>query len=118
MTFELSLDEEHVRWLVHHRGALLVETAQVLNYLLLTLARERLRERGDGVAPASEQGWVYRDDLCRMLAIDPAQINLHVFRARKVLSRVGVAGASSLVERRSLTQQLRFGTDRVQVVGA
>ncbi|MCB9741232.1 MAG: FHA domain-containing protein [Alphaproteobacteria bacterium] len=115
--FSVSRDEEHVEWAVSWEGGPLVSTTSVFNYLLLTLARHRLADIEEG-QPPEEQGWVYREDLCRMLALDLGLLNLYVFRARKVLSEAGVAGAASLVERRSLTGQLRLGTDLVEVLAS
>ncbi len=118
LRFGVSRDEEQVALEFLYNEALLARAENVYNYLLLTLARQRLADRALPNIDDGDQGWIYRDDLCRMLVIDQSQLNMHVFRARKLLSRKGVSGAAHLVERRTLTRQLRLGTRRVEIAQA
>jgi hypothetical protein len=114
LRFRVSRDEEHVEVSVIHDAGETPLPTRSHHYLLLTLARARLEDRD---APVSEQGWVGRDRLCRMLKIDMNRLNVDVFRARRQLARLGVHGAAGIIVRRTNTGQLRLGTDRVEVLG-
>ena len=85
------------------------------HYLLLTLARARISDADDPDLPATARGWLYQDDLARMLRLDDNAIYLAVFRARKQLKKAGVSRAASLVERRAGTRQLRIGVSELHV---
>ncbi|MES2640498.1 MAG: FHA domain-containing protein [Myxococcota bacterium] len=112
LRFVVSLDEEHVE-LWFEQGAERVSLgARAHNELLLVLARRRLEDEG---SPESEQGWIYRDELMAALRIDLPQLNLLVFRARKVLDRAPGALGAALIERRSSTGQLRIGVGRIEI---
>ena len=76
--------------------------------LLLTLAKERVYDAGEGVAEG-EQGWVEVADVCRWLDANENRVNVDVFRLRKQLAEIGVVGAARLVERRPLVRRLRIG---------
>ena len=110
----MSPDEEHVTLRASWQTGELNLGARAHHYTLLTLARLRLRDRDAG-APGGEEGWVYAQDLQRMLAVDAGKLNLDVFRARKQLARYGVLDAARLVERRPDTRQLRLGVERLSV---
>jgi len=79
------------------------------------LARQRLADQRAGV-PASEQGWMYIDDLLRMLKIDDNHLNITIHRARGQISQLGVVDAVGLVERRPGKRQLRIGASRLELV--
>ena len=57
------------------------------HYLLLTLARMRLKdvERGE---PAATAGWVDQEELGRLLQFSPERLNLDIFRARRQFGAV------------------------------
>ena len=112
ITFKVSSDEENVLLELQSQGQLRQVPHRAQNYLLLTLARARAREHA---LDPGERGWCYRDDLIRGLRIPENQFNVAVFRARQHLSRAGVIGAKSVVERRRGSTQLRFGTDRFAI---
>jgi len=82
-------------------------------YLSLVLCEHRLRERARGVG---EPGWLPVDDLLRMVPdyTSPSHVNVEICRLRQVLHEVGVEDAWRIVERRR--GQLRFGTDRAEVL--
>lgn len=82
-------------------------------YLLVTLARAWLKDEG---TPAPKRGWVDRDALCRMLAIDLNRLNVDIHRARKQFASLAIQGAPGVVERRPGTGELRIGVHRVEVV--
>ena len=115
----MSLDEEHVELELREDGQpplRLPHRAQ--HYLLLTLARARTEDlEEDPDLPAAEQGWRYRDALCRGLRIPENQFNVALFRARQHLGKAGLLGAEGIVERRRGSGQLRLGTARFTIEG-
>lgn len=110
--FVVSSDEEHVAWFVQHEGRVLELGDRVHTYLLLTLARAR---RDDADAPVAARGWRYADDLARRLGITPEVLKVYVYRARRQLLEAGVEGAERLIERRATSNQIRLGTDHVEI---
>ncbi len=112
LRFRVSSDEEHVELTIRPRGDETEVPPRSFHYLLLTLARARLK--GSDCA-ASEQGWVEREALCKMLRTDPTKLNVDVFRARRQLGELGVLGAANLVERRGATRALRLGVQDLEV---
>ncbi|EYF02781.1 FHA domain protein [Chondromyces apiculatus DSM 436] len=113
MRFVVSRDEEHVEVTVLRGGHPILLAPRSYHYLLLTLARQRLK---DAELPPIECGWIDRGALCKMLAVDPLKLNVDVSRARKQLGDAGIRGAAGLIERRPTTGQLRLGVARVEVV--
>lgn len=112
LRFRVSSDEEHVAWAIV-RGPGVVELGdRVHTYLMLTLARARLR---DAQVPEATRGWCYADELARGLGITPEVLKVYVYRARQQLLAAGVAGGSELLERRAATNQIRLATDRIEV---
>lgn len=107
-----SRDEEHVEVTVVHDGGTFQLSPRSYHYLLLVLARLFLE---DTQASPAERGWVSRDALCQMLAIEPLKLNLDVCRLRKQFGEAGVRGAAGIVARRPVTGQLRIGVSRVEV---
>jgi hypothetical protein len=107
-----SRDEEHVEvTVIHDAGAFQLEPRSY-HYLLLVLARLFLE---DTQSSPAERGWVRRETLCQMLAIDPLKLNVDVCRLRKQLGEAGVHGAAGIVARRPVTGQLRIGISRIEV---
>jgi hypothetical protein len=80
------------------------------HYLLATLARSWLAERGQ-----TERGWVHRDLLCRMLATDTNNLNVEIHRIRRQMDALGIEGAARVIERRPDTGHLRLGVRSVDV---
>jgi hypothetical protein len=115
LTFRVSLDEEHVELLVVRGERILELGARSHNYLLLQLARARMRDERDGISDTSA-GWVYREDLERALAADAARLNIDVFRIREHFSKFGLHDCLTIIERRPRTGQLRIGTGKLQIV--
>ncbi len=114
LEFRVSRDEEHCECLVRLGPRIESLGARAHHYTLLTLARRRLDDAGrDDVGP-DEQGWVYADELARMLGLETNAVNVHLHRGRQQLDKVGIADPEALVERRS-GPQLRLGTARVTV---
>jgi hypothetical protein len=110
LRFLVSRDGEHVELELRREAAVTPIEARAHQFLLLALARARLADAAGGELPETEHGWVYREDLPRMLGIEPELINLWIHRARKQLAQAGIRDAAALVERRVATTQLRIGT--------
>lgn len=110
LAFAVSRDQEYVEVEVVHGHSRTALRPRADLELLLQLARLRLQDRdAETPLPEAERGWVYRDDLLRMLAITENTLHQRVFRAREQLARVGVEGAAGVVERRLPTGQIRIG---------
>ncbi|MFT4623311.1 MAG: hypothetical protein ACI8PZ_001967 [Myxococcota bacterium] len=103
--FAVSADEEFVELTVRGADGAVSLGSRSHNYLLLTLARQRL----------VDDGWVYADDLARMLGLEQLHVNVQIFRARDAISKLDVVDAPALIERRRATRQLRLGTGRVSI---
>lgn len=113
LRFAVSRDEEHVEITVLHRGQATPLEAREHGYTLLTLARARLE---DADLPPSEQGWIDRDRLLKMLGTDSNGLNVAIYRARGQLSKAGVEGAAGLVEVRRGARRLGLEVERLEVV--
>lgn len=116
LRFRVSADEEYVELDVVARGQLHTLKPKSHHHVLLTLGRERLRDQATGVN-ASEQGWVYTNELAKMLGTNTNQLYVSIHRARKELEDLDVSDAASIVERRALTRQVRLGFSNVVVEG-
>jgi hypothetical protein len=113
--FDVSLDQEHVQVTLLSEEPDRKLPPRAYHNLLLVLARQRLKDRAAGV-PEPECGWLYGDDLAKMLAEEPSKINVDVFRARQQLQKLGIAEAQNLVERRTTTRQVRVGLEWLEIV--
>lgn len=114
LTFNVSLDEEHVEMLLESRGIAFKLGARAHNYLLLTLARYRLQDAAKGMWDAA-CGWVYIDDLLRALVATSNQLNVDIHRIRKQFGVLGLADAAAIIERRPRTGQIRIGVSDLVV---
>lgn len=115
--FTVSQDEETIQLTVT-KGVEPVDLKfRNYHYLSLYLARRRVLDVLNGFT-ASEQGWVYVDEIARDLGIEESTVNLHVHRARKqfVHSVEAVNNAPEFIERRPL--QLRFGDLKCRITKA
>ncbi len=110
--FRVSADEEYVECDVEREARKVSLRPRAHTFLMLTLARRRLE---DDLATEPERGWVYVDELCRMLRVDRRTLNVHVFRARKQISDSGLGNPASLVDRRTSTDQVRLGIAEITV---
>lgn len=115
LEFAVSADEEHVELRASHGDRHYDLKSRAHHYLLLTLARRRIADAQDPDEPVSAHGWVYQDELSRMLRLDDNAIYLAVYRARKQLKTAGITGAAGIVERRAATRQLRIGVAALAV---
>jgi hypothetical protein len=115
LAFSVSSDEEHVRLRMHGAGRTFDLGSRNHNYLLLTLARARMRDAERGL-PDPACGWVSQDEFAHDPAMSPPQLNLDVFRIRKQFGRVGVVDSANVVERRPGSRQFRIGTGRLTIL--
>jgi hypothetical protein len=115
LEFTVSADEEHTSWSIESPTQRVELGARVHTYLLLTLARARQEDTAEDVG-SYDRGWRYADELARRLGITPEVLKVYVYRARKQLQEVGIAGAPALIERRAASNQIRLGTDSIRVV--
>lgn len=113
LRFAVSRDEEHVELTMLHHGREMKIASRTYHYLLLTLGRAWL---ADAVDSSEERGWVDREQLSRMLAVDLGKLNVDIHRARGQFARLGVLHAADLIVRRLDTGQLRLGVRHVEVV--
>lgn len=119
LEFRVSRDGEHVDLRLRQGDRIRVIESRAHTFLLLALARARLADTALAEVPESEQGWMYREDLMKELAIeDPQLLNLWVCRARQQFAQMKLREASRLIERREAAGQLRFGVQRLCVIDA
>jgi hypothetical protein len=115
LRFIASLDEEHVDVCMRmDDGKESVLPPRSSYYMLLTLARARIRDAASGVVP-QEQGWLYSSDLAEMLRYTAERLNLDIFRIRSLLAKLGCSDSANVIERRVASRQLRIGIDRLEV---
>jgi hypothetical protein len=114
LTFSVSSDEETVHVRARAGRATLDLGVRKHHYLLLTLARRRIKDVADGL-PESTSGWVDLDELSHDPTMAPPLLNLDVFRIREQFAAAGVTDAASIIERRPRARQLRIGTGQLVV---
>jgi hypothetical protein len=117
LRFTVSKDEEDVQLHAVDDDETVDLGSRAHNYLLLTLARRRLADAAEK-QPDAECGWIYQDDLARDPTMAGSQLNIDVFRIRKHFTRLGLADAATIVERRPRSRQLRIGTGRIEIRSA
>lgn len=117
LRFRVSSDEEHVSLLIHTTAEAIDLKSRAHHHVALALARARLRDVVAGVPPA-EQGWVYHDELARMMATERTHVNVAIHRLRRQLEDAGFVDAPSCIERRLSSGQLRLGIAELEVLPA
>jgi hypothetical protein len=105
--FEVGMD-------AHGRDGLLGLRPRAHHKSLCFLAQKRLADQKVGL-PEEEVGWMEVGETAAALGIDPKTLNVHIFRAREELAKHGICGAAALVERRSPSRELRFGSSDVEL---
>ncbi|HYP75586.1 MAG TPA: FHA domain-containing protein [Polyangiaceae bacterium] len=118
LQFLVTRNEEHVEVKIVHGDRSIELRPRAHSYVLLTLARLRVRDQEDESLAPSNQGWVYQDHLLKMLATTPTQLAVDIYRARKQFSEAGVTEAAQIVERRGTTHELRIGVPRLAITVA
>ena len=110
--FRVSQDEEHVDLTFRWPGGEVYLEPRAHLYALLTLARERLAATDQ---PDGERGWLAVDRLAKMLGTDRKTLNVHLWRAREQVARVGFLDANMLFERRHTSAQIRIGLSQITI---
>lgn len=114
IAFAVTSDEEVVDLEMQHGEKTLTLEPRAHHYMLLTLAREILRDADLGHAPEA-RGWMLTTDLARMLGVDERTLNVHVYRARTQFAQAGLADAANVIERHGRTGRLRLSVGGVAV---
>lgn len=115
LEFAVTRNEEHVEVAIVHRERRIALRPRAHGYLLLTLARLRLKDQAESTLPAESQGWVYQERLVKMLATTPTQLAVDIYRARRQFGEAGVLDPSQIVERRGTSHELRLGVPKLVV---
>jgi hypothetical protein len=114
LTFGVSRDEEHVHVRAVVAGAEIDLGDSVYFYLLLTLARRRVKDAEQGL-PETSCGWIDQEDLSHDPMMAGAHLNLAIFRIRLIFERLGIMDSALMVERRANPRQLRIGTQLLRI---
>ncbi|SFC57610.1 FHA domain-containing protein [Microbulbifer thermotolerans] len=114
LRFTVSHHEEHVQLQLRREDMKKDLPARTHNYLLLYLARARIRDIQQGADPDA-QGWVSIQLVTRELGITANHLNTQIFRARKQIAETlpDAIDTSSLVERRSW--EIRLGCSHFEI---
>jgi hypothetical protein len=114
--FNVSQNEEHVSFKFKMGDHVYDLGKRNHHYLMLLLARKRLEDRKNGVS-TSEQGWMDKDQLCKMLGLNENHINILVYRFRKqVISLLPRSlNFPQAIERR--TCEIRFAYEDIEISG-
>lgn len=113
LRFRVSPDQEYLEATLQIGGRSFELPPRAHLATVYGLARVRMADTADPGIPVVARGWRYADDMARGLHVREAMLNLHVHRARRQLEALGVPESVVLVERRSLTRQLRLGIANV-----
>jgi hypothetical protein len=111
LRFRVSQDEEHVELHVQVGSTWHDLGTRAHNYMLLHLARQRLKDDDSGLPPTS-CGWIYQDELCEALRLEPERLNVDVYRIRRQFAALELLDPAEVLERRPRTQQIRVGARR------
>jgi FHA domain len=114
LAFAVSSDEDFVELSIEYGERRVALGSRSHNYLLLTLARQMLRDRGAGLAEGS-CGWMDKEELADGLKMTPQQVDGEVFRIRRHFTQHGVLESTTVLERRPRTKQLRLGIGKLRI---
>lgn len=114
LVFAVSSDEDFVELTLEYPDRKVPLGSRSHNYLLLTLARQRLADRARQV-PEPSCGWMDKEELANGFKITPQQIDGEVFRIRKHFSQHGIQEAIAVIERRARTKQIRLGAEHLRI---
>ena len=112
--FLVSSDEDFVELSLEYESRSVALGSRAHNYLLLTLARQRLADMNQDV-PSASSGWMDKDELAAGLRMTPPQIDGEIFRIRRHFASHGVPDSSGVIERRERTRLIRIGFERILV---
>jgi hypothetical protein len=114
LCFAVSSDEDFVELKLEYPARLISLGSRSHNYLMLTLARQRLADRAASL-PEASCGWMDKDELADGLKFTPQQVDGEVFRIRKHFIQHGLPESMTIIERRPRTKQIRLGLSQVRI---
>jgi hypothetical protein len=112
--FAVSSDEDFVELTLEYPERRVALGSRSHNYLMLTLARRMLADRAAQLPDAS-CGWMDKDALADGFKMTPQQVDGEVFRIRKHFTQHGLPEATTVIERRPRTRQIRLGLMQVRI---
>ncbi|MBU0991612.1 MAG: FHA domain-containing protein [Proteobacteria bacterium] len=113
--FHVSSDEEHVFLKIQIDRNIIDLGERAHHYMLLTLARQRLKDAEDG-ADQETQGWIETDRMADMLGLEPCHLNIQIYRSRKQINDAlsELQNPPQVIDRRF--GGLRFGYPDFQIM--
>ncbi|MGD0679960.1 MAG: hypothetical protein ABSC94_31640 [Polyangiaceae bacterium] len=114
LSFSVGAGQEYVRLRAASDTFILDLGARKHNFLLLTLAKQRLIDTAEGFAETT-CGWIYVEDLEHDPSMAPERLNVDVFRLRRHFESRGVVDGVNVIERRASSRQIRIGTGRLKI---
>ena len=116
MIFDVSQDEEHVSLCLQMGDHQVNLEQRNHHYLLLILARQRLKDKKAGKVKA-DQGWIDKEVLSKMLKLNENHINIQIYRFRKQLISASPQCLllPQAIERRS--GEIRIACDNIEING-
>lgn len=112
--FAVSSDEDFVELTLESPERRIPLGSRSHNYLMLTLARQRLADRQANL-PEASCGWMDKDALADGFKMTPQQVDGEVFRIRKHFTQHGLPESTSIIERRPRTKQIRLGLAQLRI---
>ena len=114
--FQVSRDEEDVHLKVEQDTETYDLGYRSHNYLLLTLARQRVTEHRIGLPPTS-CGWMDQEQMLDGLRTSATQLNVDIFRIRRMFAGEPLlcSDAAHIIERRPRAKQMRIGTEKLTI---
>jgi len=114
--FTVSQNEEHVEMFIHSDNQLIDLGERIHHYLILTLARKRLKDFKNGIEEI-EQGWIDKNILAQQIGMDENHINILIFRFRKQFLKLIPPSLHlfQLIERRR--GNIRFAIKNIEING-
>jgi hypothetical protein len=114
LCFLVSSDEDFVELTLEYPDRRVPLGSRAHNYLMLTLARQRLADRAAEL-PEASCGWMDKDALAGGFKMTPQQVDGEVFRIRKHFTQHGLAESVRIIERRARTKQIRLGLQQLRI---
>jgi hypothetical protein len=114
LCFAVSSDEDFVELTLEYADRRVPLGSRSHNYLMLTLARQMLTDRGANL-PEASCGWMDKDELADGFKMTPQQVDGEVFRIRKHFIQHGLPESTTIIERRPRTKQIRLGLTQLKI---
>lgn len=116
LRFYVSRDEEHVRLEAVDDESVVPLGERAGFYMLLVLARERIKDAAEAGVREDEQGWLHVVDLLDRVRLEEGYLNVTIHRLREAFGKKGIEGAAEIVERRG--RRIRIGIARLEELKA